>query len=493
MYLNNFFYNYGILRMERDTKRVLIYYREEGFIIMSEKSNEINIDDKSRKSIVDKFTEWSLNWVPDSMVFVLALTFIVFILALIFTKHGPFQLLDDYAKGFWVLLTFAMQLSIMMITGFIVADSKFVKRGIIKLVDIPKGPKATMLLYCFCVGIISWLHWGIGLMFAVVMGREIGVRKRGIGIHYPLLAAAGYSMFLIMANGPSQSAPLVVATSGNFLEKIIPLIPLTQTALSPFLLTVVFFEFITIPILFILLLPKKEKAVELDDATYKEFSFVEPEETKVSIVRPAEKWERSRVFPTLLGIIILIWVARFIFNNGLVSVDLNVINFTFMGLGLILQGTPKNFTNAVKQGVMSTYGVIIQFPLYAGIFGIISYSGMSAVITDWFITFSSSHSYAAVVMIYTTIMDYLVPSGGSKFVIEAPYIIPAGLKLGIPAAHVVNAYSTGGQMANLIQPFWALPFLASLKLRFQDILPYTFIIFIYAMIVGVIAFLVVPF
>lgn len=125
--------------------------------------------------------------------------------------------------------------------------------------------------------------------------------------------------------------------------------------------------------------------------------------------------------------------------------------------------------------------MIIQLPLYAGIFGIIMHSGLSEVITHWFLSISTTATYSWIVMVYTTIMDFFVPSGGSKFAIEAPYILPAGTQLGIPVPHVINAYSTGAQMANLIQPFWALPFLAAFKIRFQDILPYTFLIAIYGL------------
>jgi short-chain fatty acids transporter len=185
-------------------------------------------------------------------------------------------------------------------------------------------------------------------------------------------------------------------------------------------------------------------------------------------------------------------VVRFVAINGAGKIDLNVINFAFFGLGMVLHGSPRSFIASVKQGTSTTFGVIIQFPLYAGIFGLISYSGLAGIITHWFISISTERTFSWIVMIYTTIMDWFVPSGGSKFAIEAPYIIPAGQQLGIPVAHVINAYSTGGQLANTIQPFWALPFLAGFKLRFQDILPYTFAIFVYATVAGSIAFLIFP-
>ena len=393
----------------------------------------------SHRSIADKFTEWSLNWIPEPMVFVVCLTMVVYLVALLLTDHGPLQLIDDYAQGFWVLLTFAMQLTVMMITGFVVADSKSVRRVIEKIIDLTSGPKSTLIVFCLIVGIASWLHWAAGMMIAIVMGKEVAVRKRGIGLHYPILVAASYSMMLIMANGPSQSAPLLAATPGNFLEKTLGgLIPLTETALSHFLLVLVFIELVTIPLILVYMMPSKERATEIGDEHYREFSHVPPEED-LGNLRPAERWERSRILLTLLGAAMLIWVAQFLVTKGPSKLDLNILNFILFGLGMVLHGSPYSFIRAVRSGIGTTYGVIIQFPMYAGIFEIIVHSGLSHIITDWFLSISTARTYSWIVMVYTAIMDFFVPSGGSKFAIEAPFIIPAGQQLGIPTPHIINA------------------------------------------------------
>lgn len=442
-------------------------------------------------NLVDRFTEWSLNWVPDSMVFVLILTVIVFAMALALTKFGIFQLIDFYAGSFWILLTFGMQLCILMITGFVIADSPPVKRAIIALLDIPKTATGTIVLFCVVGGAVAWVHWGVGLMFCMVMGREITIRKRGLGIHYPFMCALTYGLTNVMCNGPSQSAPLVVATPGNFVEKIIGIIPLNETALSPFLLSLQLFFFITLPIVAVFILPKKEHTREIDEATYNEFTAVLPEED-VKALRPAERWDRSRVLQSALALVILAWVAKYIYTKGFGKLDLNSINFLFLGLSLILHGSPHSFMASVKKGVSTTFGVMVQFPMYAGLFGVISNSGLAEIITHWFVSISTHDTYAWVVYLYTGVMDFFVPSGGSKFVIEAAYILPAGKELGIPAAQVINAYSSGAQWANNIQPFWALPVLGAFKLRFQDILPYTFMIWVYVGIISSIAFLLFP-
>lgn len=443
-------------------------------------------------NIVDKFTEWSLNWVPDSMVFVLILTFIVIVAALGLTKSSIFQLVNWYADSFWILLTFSMQLCVLMITGFVVADSKLVKRGIVWLLDLPKTPKATIILYCLVGGAVAWVHWGVGLMFCLIMGRELAVRKRGLGIHYPFVAALTYSVTNVMCNGPSQSAPLLVATPGNFLEKMIGVVPLNETALSPFLIGLQLFLYITLPIVAIYLMPKKERAVEMSDELYKEFTATPPEEPDQKTLRPAERWERSKILQSLLALGIIAWVGNYLYTKGFGQLNLNSLNFLFLGLALILHGSPRSFTESVKKGVTTTFGIIVQFPMYAGIFGMISNSGLAAMITHWFVSISTPGNYSWIIYIYTGVMDFFVPSGGSKFVIEAPFILPAGQQLGVPVSHIINAYSTGAQWANNIQPFWALPVLAAFRLRFQDILPFTFAIWLYAGIVSTIAFLLFP-
>lgn len=461
---------------------------------MANSSNTVaqSTPQKNNGGFTNKFIEFSLNWIPDSMVFVLVLTVIVYVMGLIFTNHGPWALVNDYAKGFWELLTFSMQMCIMMVTGFVIADAKPVKRLIIKLINWPKSVRSTIFMFALITGVVSWLHWGMGLMLTIIMGKEIAVRKRGMGMHYPFIVAMAYTSMNIMANGLSQAAPLLSATPGNFLEKTFGgVIPISMTSLSPYMLTFLAIELVCLPLVYCLIMPKKENAVELDDALYAEFTYVPPEDEKKAL-RPAEKWERSRILSTLVALMILAWAVDLIATQGFGKLNLNTINFIFFGLGLLLHGSPHSFINSVKGGASTIYGVVIQFPMYAGIFGIISQSGLAHTITGWFLSIATPGTYPWIIFIYTGIMDFFVPSAGSKFIIEAPYLIPAAQQLGVPAPMVINAYGTGAQFANLIQPFWALAYLAAFKVRFQDILPFTFMLWIFVSIISSIWLLVFP-
>ena len=447
------------------------------------------------------------------MVFVLGLTVFVFVLALIFTDSTPWGLVEDYAKGFWELLSFSMQMCLMMISGFVIANAKPIRRGIVRLIDWPKTRGGTIALFALITGVISWLHWGVGLMATIIMGKEIAIRKRGQGFHYAFIVAMAYTSMNIMANGISQAAPLImtglsvafafktglfnIGAAGQYTVGIFgalfSAIILHMTSLSPYMMTFLVLELLALPVVYYLLMPKKEKAVEISDELYKEFT-AEPEKVDASKkLTPAERWERSRVLNTLIALLILIWFGDHVITEGVSKINLNTINFALFGLGLLFHDSPHSYIESVKEGATTVYGVIIQFPLYAGIFGLITFSGLADEITELFISIATPGTYPWIVFIYTGIMDFFVPSAGSKFVIEAPYLVPAAQHLGVPVSQVINAYGTGAQMANLIQPFWAIAYLAAFRLRFQEILPFTFMLWLFVFIAGSLWFLIFPF
>ncbi len=441
-------------------------------------------------NFIISFSEWSLRWVPDSMVFVLGLSVAIYVMAWALTPHGPVELVNDWVKGFWVLLTFSMQMCILMITGFTVADSKLIRRGISWMVSLPQTREACIVMYSLILGVLWWMHWGIGMMTSIIMGRELAIAKRGLGLDYRLLAAISY-VAIICTNGPSMAAQLLVATPGHFMEKVVGVIPISQTTFDIHLLVTNLILIASLPILLLFIAPKKDDAKEISEALVVEFSK-KPEEKPSHELTPADRWDRSPVLPWFIGIAGLFWIGQFLITRGIGKLDLNVLNFIFFILGLILQGSAYNFVSSVQRGVGTVSGVIIQFPLYAGIFGIIMNSGLAGIIAKWFVAISTAHTFPWIVFVYSSILNFFVPSGGSKFVIEAPYILPAAKELGANIPYVINAYTFGDELTNLIQPFWALPILGAYKLKFQDILPYGFIVMIWMFIVVTIALLYFP-
>jgi short-chain fatty acids transporter len=420
--------------------------------------------------LIEGFSRWSVRWIPDAMVFVLVLTLIIFVLAWFLTPHSPYQLMHDWVNGFWTLLTFAMQMSVLMVTGFCVADSRPVHRLITKFATSFKRPSSAIMAYSLLIAVIWWLHWGVGMMVGIIMGRELCARNKGMGLHYPMVAAIASSA-IICAAGPSVAAPLFLATPGHFMADATGVIPISQTVFDSHMLVINAALILLFPVMYRLMTPKKERTVEITDERIAEFTAETPVKDHAALT-PAEKLDHSLLLVCLVGIIGLIWIGEFLWNKGIGSLDLNTLNFIFLIGGIILHGNANSYVASAQRGVITVGGVIIQFPFYAGIFGIIKFSGLSGIIAGWFVAVSSAETFPLITFIYSGILNIFVPSGGSKFVIEAPYLIPAAQQTGAHLPYVINAYSLGDVTTNMIQPFWALPILGAFKLKFQEILPY---------------------
>jgi len=439
-----------------------------------------------KKDFIARFSEWSLRWIPDSMVFVLVLSVLVYFMALGLTKSGPIEIVDHWVKGFWVLLTFAMQMCVLMITGFVVADSPLVKGWLKKLALMPKTPGQAIVSFTLLVGFLWWVHWGVGYMVGIMLGRELVVAQRGKKLHYVAVAAACYAG-IVIANGPSMAAQLLVATPGHFIEKVVGIIPLSNTTFAPGLLIMNLVLLVSIPFIFYLLLPKNP--VEADESIIQEFTESAKPPVDKKALTPAQRWDRSPVFMWVAGLAGLFWVGKFLYTKGVANLDLNTLNFTFLIIGVLMHGTPAAFMDSVKKAATTVFGVIIQFPFYAGIFGMISYSGLAKIFADWFVAISTPDTFPFIVFVYSAFLNFFVPSGGSKFVIEAPYILPAAQQLGANVNYVINAYTTGDLTTNLLQPFWALPVLGAFRITFRDILPYGFVICLWTILVASVTYL----
>jgi short-chain fatty acids transporter len=407
------------------------------------------------------------------------------------TDHGPYQLIDDWVKGFWALLTFSMQMCILMVTGFMVADSPLARRGINWFVSIPKNRTQAVILYCLVLCCLWWCHWGIGMMSGIIMGRELCARNRGMGLHYPMFAAISYTA-IACSNGPSEAAQLLMATPGHFMESVAGVIPISLTTFDIHLLVLNAILFRVFTIMFVLMHPSRKDTIEISEELAKEFTVIEVDKADPNALTPAQKMDRSSIASRIIALGAVLWIGNFIITKGIGRLDLNTLNFIFMTLSIILHKTPQRFIASLQRGIGNVAGIVIQFPFYAGIFGIIQYSGLAGIIANWFVQISTANSFPVITFVYSGILNIFVPSGGSKFIIEAPYIVPAAKEVGAHLPYVINAYTAGDLLTNLIQPFWALPILGAYRLKFQEILPFSFVLMIVLGIVMAIAIYFFP-
>lgn len=420
--------------------------------------------------------DWSQKWFPDAFVFALVGLIIVFVAGLI-AGVGARNLVKYFGDGFWGLIPFTMQMAMIIIGGFVVATSPPVHRLIKKLAKIPRTPRGAVAFVVFFSMMTSLLSWGLGLIFGGILVREIVKNVRGID-YRAIGAAAFVGNGSVWALGLSSSAALVMATPGSIpaaLLKISGVIPLSLTIYtwqSAATAAILIISSVTVGYLSTPVRSAKD-AESFGVADGLEVKTLEERKT------PAEWLEYAPALSILIGILGLAYIAQVLAAKGpMAALDLNTYNLLFLMSGLLLHWRPRAFVRAVSESVPATAGVLIQFPFYGGIFGIITYSTLAATLAHFFVSFSSTNSYPIVVSIYSALLGMFVPSGGSKWIIEAPYVLQAAKDLHLNLGWVVQIYNTSEALPNLINPFWMLPLLGLLKVKARDLIGYGMLYFI---------------
>lgn len=434
-------------------------------------------------------TKWTERWVPSAFAIACLLTFVAFVLAMAMTNAGLGRVVIEWGNGFWTLLPFAMQMSLVILTGYIVSTAGIVDRLFARVAAAAVTPRSAVLLMALVSMGLAWVHWGLSLVGGAMLVRHIA--RRQPAVDYRLLVAVAYfGLGATWHAGFSASAPLLVATPGHFLEKQLGLIPVARTIFTPFNLVLTLVVVAALALVAALMHPAPEETISIDPADLDRLErFERPGRPEA---RTAAAWfDHSPALNVAIAAAGFGWLGWYFATKGFV-LTLDVLNFTFLMLGVALHRTPASLVAAAEQGARLMAGVALQFPFYAGIYGIVQGTGLATVFGDWLARTSSARSFPLFVYWYSGIVNYFVPSGGSKWAIEAPYLIDAGSRLGVDGAQIVVAYGWGDMATDLIQPFWALPLLAAARLDFRDIMGYEMLAFaIYAALVSV-AFWLMP-
>ncbi len=405
-------------------------------------------------------------YLPDPFIFVLILTLVAAGCAMVFQGASPVAVVEMWGNGFWGLLTFSMQMLLVLVTGFILASSPPIKKFLAALAGLAKTPGSAIVLVTVVSLVASWINWGFGLVVGALFARELA---RQITVDYRLLIAAAYSGFVIWHGGLAGSIPLTIATPGHFTEDQIGVIDTGQTIFAGFNLIIVAVLFIVIPLTNWLMLPKAEESVYVTRAQL-------GEETTTAFVpsRPAEHLENSRILMWLVGVPGLIYLFQYFLVQGN-SLNLNVVNYMFLMLGVVLHGTARNLLDALNEAVKGGAGIVIQFPFYAGIMAIMTQSGLAQSLSEGFAAISTAATLPFWSFISAGIVNLFVPSGGGQWAVQAPVMLPAAEALGADVARVAMAVAWGDAWTNLLQPFWALPMLAIAGLKAKDIMGFCLI------------------
>ncbi|MBU3136400.1 short-chain fatty acid transporter [Clostridium gasigenes] len=434
-------------------------------------------------------------YLPDPFLFASILTIIVFISGTLVTKQTPIAMLVHWNKGFWSLLTFGMQMALIVVTGHTLASTPIANKGIKKIASIPKNPWQAIMITTLVGAIACWINWGFGLILGAILAKEIA--KKVKKVDYRLLIASAYSGFVVWHGGLSGSIPLTIAAGGKDLESIsggviTSAIPTSQTIFSYYNIIIIIAILVTLPIVNWLMHPKGDKIFEIDT------KLLEEDTTKIVIdyknMTPAQKLENSPIVSLLLGLMGISFIIYYFATNGF-KLDLNIVNFTFLFLSILFHGTPRKFLNAATAGVRATTGVIIQFPFYAGIMGMMIGANAQGIslggsIANGLISIANQNTLPVFTVLSTAFCTIFIPSGGGEWALQAPIIMPAAQQLAVNPSVAAMAIAWGDAWACLIQPFWALPALAIAGLNARDIMGYCIVDLLITGVIIIGAFLI---
>lgn len=450
-----------------------------------------------------KFTNACVNivqkFLPDAFIFCIILTILVFIAAMPVSKMNPFEIANAWGESMWSLLGFSMQMALVLVLGTALATAPLVKRAINAAAGVPKSPTSAIIFITVVSMIACWLNWGFGLVVGAILAKEIA--KKVKGVDYRLLIASAYSGFVIWHAGFSGSIPLQLAsyseaigtqTAGAVTESI----PTSQTIFSAWNLIIVIAIIVVIAFVNAQMHPAPEDTVTVDPKL-----LAETETAKVTdkIMTPAEWLESFPLLSILVAILAIVYLIYTYKTKGSITLSLNIVNLIFLTLGIIFHGTPIGYVNAITDAAKSAGGIILQFPFYAGIMGIMTATGptgqsLAGAISDFFVNISNQTTFPLFTFLSAGIVNFFVPSGGGQWAVQAPIVMPAGNALGVSPAVSAMAIAWGDAWTNMLQPFWALPALGIAGLGARDIMGYCAIVLIVTgIIIGCGFLFLVPF
>lgn len=453
--------------------------------------------ERNEQLFTDYFTDFAQKWVPDSYVIALILTIAAVILAEVFTPATLLEIIVSWGNGFWTLLAFSMQMSLIVIMGYSLATTSVCEKIIDKICSKPQSATSVYLYAVILSSAGYYLNWGFGLIFAGLIARNLSkqAEKKGILVDYRYLCGAAWTPFYIWHMGLSGSAPLLVATADHFMVKEIGIIPISMTIFHPYNLSLLTISILAILILFgFIMRPRNPNAIvtvsQINSNLIQEKKAVQPMN---SLIQTPSEWVSQKPWCSyIIGVMFAVYLYYHFFVLKK-SLDINVLNFLFFVLIIFLYKSPARLLTSFKDSTSAAWGVILQFPFYAGIFGIMKYTGLVDTIATWVIAFCTPYTFPAIAAILTGIISYFIPSGGSKWIIEAPFLIPAGQALGVLNPQTIICYLFGGDLVSLIQPFFAVPFMAVCGLEFKDFVGYSFVAFLVLGVIMVLGLTFIPF
>ncbi|WP_266076205.1 short-chain fatty acid transporter [Haladaptatus caseinilyticus] len=460
-------------------------------------------------------------YLPDAFLFAIILTLVAYGLAFVAvaSQSGPLEhaenlLVTGWYGGFWGLLTFAMQMTLILMTGYGLAKTDFVDGLLTRAAAIPSSERGAVALVPVVAALASFVHWGLGLVVGGIFARKVAEEIRTID--FPIVVAGAYAGFIVWHGGLAASIPLNLNSSGeagNFLLAdgiLTATIGTSQTIFTTAnLVLFVVVGLVFLPALFVLMYPESDdKKRPIDPATLETATDGGETGAKATTVAVgtttfADRIEHSRAVAWVIGFGGLLAVFGY-FGRGVAdgtmpwnNLNLDIVNFTFLFLGLVLHRTPAAYIGAMKEAVENVWGIILQFPFYAGIMGIMGYApegstSLATQIAQGMVQVSPEGTLPAVAFLTAGVVNFFVPSGGGEWAVVGETLVTAAQASGTSVPRVAMAAAWGDAWTNMIQPFWAIPLLAISGLSVRDIMGYCVLVLLGSGIIIAVGITVLP-
>ncbi|WP_299530931.1 TIGR00366 family protein [Ulvibacterium sp.] len=429
-------------------------------------------------------------YLPSPFTIAVLLTLFTILMALLFTESTSDQkhwvtILRYWESGVWNngLLVFAYQMMLILVLGHVLVLSKPMEQLILRLTSFVTNPSNAALWVALPTMLVSFFNWGLGLIFGAILARKVGehAQRNRIPINYPLIGACGYVGLMVWHGGISGSAPIKVSEAGHLrslmenilnsraLSELPDTLSTSQTIFSSWNLIVFMIVVVAISLI-AFRMGRITKPTNLDLPVY--HFPMEPDRKP----KGAERLDYAKWLSIAFGVLILVaFTVQYTPLLKTLNITPNMLNFFMLGLALILHGSFHSFLHALQSAIGDITGILIQFPLYFGIMGIMAGSGMIHGISDFFVSISNGTTLPIFTFFSAGLVNIFVPSGGGQWAVQGPLVLESALHLNVPLPKAIMALAYGDQITNMLQPFWALPLLGITKLKAKEILPYTVI------------------
>ena len=417
---------------------------------------------------------------PDPFIFLIFLTAGAFFLALTLTETTLTEAAWAWGGGLSLLLAFMTQICLTLIAGHALAHTDFIQRLLEKAARLPRSEVQCYAWAALISGTCTFVSWALGLVAGALIAKQLAKvgEERQWRLHYPLLVASAYSGFIVWHMGYSGSAPLFVATDGHALENLVGIIPVSDTIFAPWNILTAVIILIAVALVCPHMRPDPEEAIVVSQDTLDHDKPVDLSPSN----GVAARMNNARPLSFFLGAAVLAYLTLWFAREGL-SLNLNIVNWSFLAAGLLLARSPSHYAALIARAIHTTAPILLQFPFYAAIMGLMTDTGLVSVISNWFTGFATQGTLPLWGFLSGGLINLFIPSGGAQWVVQGPVFLQAASDLGTDPALVVMSIAYGDQWSNMIQPFWAMPLLAIAGLHLREIMGYTFIIFIVGFLV----------